>query len=87
MPMKMTPKQWADGLKLLAERKKRRAPRSIAVQVLKRAILASPGHRGETGWSERGDITVIADGWYVRKLEGKGVVTRDIQIPIFPTRN
>jgi len=88
MLVNMTPKQWTDGKALLARRKNKKAP-GVAVLVLKRAILIGPDQKYivPTGWCERGDVVVVASGRRLRGLEEKGVVTRDVEIPPFPTCN
>lgn len=83
--MNMTPKQWADGIRLLAQRRENKMP-GVAVQVLKRAILSGLDHKNDGHWSEPGEIAVISPGRYARGLEEKGIVTRHIEIPPFPTR-
>jgi len=61
MPVKMTPKQWVDGMALLARHKKNKT-HGAAVQVLVRAILAGPDHKNRDGWSEPGDIIIVSAG-------------------------
>lgn len=83
MPKRMTATEWVKGMNALAKPKQEESS-GVMVRVLVKSIFNGPGHKNIGGWSEPGDIIVVAGGWYVRSLVEKGFVTRDIEIPAIP---